>query len=425
MGGVLTTDAAIPAAAHLVGPGSIDVLRAVVEAAGGFIESSRPCNVQYRPGHDATVRYTAQVSWNGAPPTRETLIASTSAHGTYPGTAVVSADTRDGRLDVGVWRWPFDPVLAGLEASVTASSVAPLLGSTHRGDLGLEVVAYRPTDRAVVRVRHADRTSYLKVVPPHTAEALAERHRRLRDAGVPAPNVRHVDERGILVLDELAGTTFRELIKTGCGVLPGPEALDELADGFAAAGLDGDPAPSVTRNGMLHAAMLATVMPAERHRLDELTDLIGEHEAATPPTTCTIHGDLHEGQLVVRDGAITGVIDVDDAGPGDPIDDRANLIAHLRYRAVTTPDLAPRLTPHADALRTAGGARFDGARLDVATAAALVGLATGPFRIQQAGWRETVADVLAEAERIARSAQGATRRNFSSGVHGSLTDVCT
>ena len=156
--------------------------------------------------------------------------------------------------------------------------------------------------------------------------------------------------------------------------------------------------PSALAHAVLHASMLAAVLPQQRSRLEQLADTLQRVEPAPP--SATIHGDLHEGQLVVDDGHITGVLDIDDAGPGDPVDDRANLIAHLRYRAVTNPELRQRLTDHADMLRTSSTGRFDGDRLDLSTAAALVGLATGPFRVQQPGWDTSVAELLNEAERI-------------------------
>ena len=426
MGRVLISDAALPAAAHLVGPDAIEVLRVPVEAAGGVIESLRACHVQYRPGSDATVRYTAHVAWQGQPAKRETLVAATTIHGTHPTAALVTADTPAGRLDVGVWRWPFDPVLSGLAAAVTPNSVAELIGSPDRTGLELDVVAYRPTERAVVRVRQADQsTIYLKVVAPHAAEQLADRHARLRRAGVAAPHVRHIDERGILVLDELAGSTFRDHIKADTGPWPEPTEFDQLADAFAATDLVAKPVSTKVTDGVLHASMLATVMPEHRGRLEELADHLQRLDPI--PSTTTIHGDLHEGQLVIHDGLITGVLDIDDAGPGDPIDDRANLIAHLRYRAVTNPGLRRRLADHADLLREASLPRFDLDRLDTTTAAALVGLATGPFRIQQPGWRTSVDVLLLEAERIARSAPRAEpqRRGLSSAAHRPLTDVCT
>ncbi len=149
-------DRSLPAARHLVGPDAAEVLRVPVEASGGRLLSARPVQVQYRPGSDVVVRYSTQISWNGAPAQRETLAASSMIHGSHDGTIAVTATTSDGPLDVGVWRWPFDPVLLGLPHAVAPSSVAAMLHSIH-GPLDpqvvrLEVVAYRPTDRAVVRV---------------------------------------------------------------------------------------------------------------------------------------------------------------------------------------------------------------------------------------------------------------------------------
>ena len=168
-------DRALPAARHLVGPDASDVLRVPVEAVGGRLMSARAVQVQYRPGSDVVVRYSAQVSWDGAAPRRETLAASSTVHGLHAGTIPVSAVTASGPIEVGVWRWPFDPVVVGLAHVVAPESVAELLASVH-GPLDprsvrLDVVAYRPTDRAVIRVDVEGRgtVAYLKVVDPTSA----------------------------------------------------------------------------------------------------------------------------------------------------------------------------------------------------------------------------------------------------------------
>ncbi|MER3393552.1 MAG: phosphotransferase, partial [Microcella pacifica] len=51
-----------------------------------------------------------------------------------------------------------------------------------------------------------------------------------------------------------------------------------------------------------------------------------------PPPSRTVHGDLHLAQLLVdpsEPSRITGVLDIDTSGWGDPADDAAALYAHL------------------------------------------------------------------------------------------------
>lgn len=148
--------------------------------------------------------------------------------------------------------------------------------------------------------------------------------------------------------------------------------------------------------------MLASVMPAERHRLDELIERFEPlAEQALARRGPTVHGDLHEGQLVVDTDTIIGVLDIDDVGPGDPVDDMATVIGHLRYRAGTAVDgTGPAIDRYADELWRGFTVRTDPVELDTVTAAVLVGLATGPFRIQQDDWATVVRGRLDLAERL-------------------------
>src|SRR5690606_23408203 len=93
---------------------------------------------------------------------------------------------------------------------------------------------------------------------------------------------------------------------------------------------------------------LAAAHPEQRRRCQDIAEgirqLLSEgrsHEVAL----VTIHGDLHAGQIFVAaspsepgqsatgpsssDRAITGLLDIDTAGVGDPADDAAAFYAHL------------------------------------------------------------------------------------------------
>lgn len=406
-------DPALPAATHLTGPGAIDVLRVPVESSGGEILSARPVHVQYRPGSDVVVRYSAQVSWRGEPARRETLAATSTIHGVPDDVVLVTATTGSGPMEVGVWRWPYDPVLRGLGDAVTPSRAAAVVGLATGATADLDVVAYRPTDRAVIRVSHDAGRRYIKVVAPAAVESLARRHEALNSAGVPAPRVVDVDTgRGLLILDELSGPTLREVIKSGSCAFPPTSAFDELADAFAASGLDTAALPSRLNDAALHARMLTAVLPECGDRLERLIERF-DH-ADRPAADTTVHGDLHEGQIIVDGSRITGVLDIDDAGPGAPIDDRANLIARLTFRASTDPVVGPVAQFHADRLTTDSETHFAPDELALHTAAALTGLATGPFRIQSDGWRTTVAGLLAVAEHLAEDERTLSERSSAS-----------
>jgi aminoglycoside phosphotransferase (APT) family kinase protein len=413
----LIDDAVLPAAAHLTGPAVDALLGATVDAAGGQLHDARAVHVQYRPGSDLVVRYQATVTWGGAAPVAETLLAATTARGPLPGTVPMVAETDAGTLEVGVWRWPFDPILTGLTAAVTPSSAGELLADVVTGPVRLEVVAYRPTERAVVRVTDATgQPCYLKVVDPRRVEDLVARHHRLRAAGLPVPEILAADaEQGWFAMRALEGDTLRLRLKDARPPWPTAEQYLGLLGSLHGVELPGaTPVPGRIADAIGHAAMLATVLPDQRPRIERLTEAL---RAALPAAEArrgpTIHGDLYEAQLVVGDGNdITGLLDIDDAGPGDPLDDLATVLAHLRYRADLDRDRTD-LVGYADALRRGFAAGLeagvpgldvtaDAADLDLATGSVLVGLATGPFRTQHPDWRQDTRRQLARAEKLVR-----------------------
>ena len=388
---VTIEDQLLPAAAHLTGPGACDVLRPAVAAAGGELLSCRTSHVQYRPESDLVVRYRCEIRRKGVDVT-DTLLAATTIAGPHAGTLPVEAETSDGSaLSVGVWRWPFDPVLVDLATMVTPHLADAHLRELVGGDAGLEVVAYRPTERAVVRARGTDREIYVKIVPPAITAALARRHVLLADAGLPVPRVVATGS-GWIAMEALVGTTLRDRLKDGSDRLAPRHRYRDLLDVLGDIDL-GDVTPTRSRlaDAPHHAAMLAAVLPDAAERLDTIVERLSESSPSRPPTG-TVHGDLHEGQLVVDDTTITGLLDIDDVGPGDPLDDVGALVAHLRFRALTSGD--QRIEAYATAVRSALSAHHDGSDVDRHIAAVLVGLATGPFRIQQPDWVATTQRVL-------------------------------
>jgi hypothetical protein len=416
---VLLDDAVLPAAAHLTGPHARAVLAAAVGAAGGRLERARPCHLQYRPGHDVVVRFDSRVRWAGRQAVDETLIAATTAGGPPPGTLAVEATTPDGvGLSVGVWRWPFDPLLPGLADAVTPSRCAAFLAGLVDPSPRVEVVAYRPTLRAVARVDGHDRTVYVKVLPPAAIAGLVDRHERFLAAGLPVPPVLRVDaDRGLVAMAELAGPTVRDRLRAGRGPLPDAAQYEAAFAALGGAELRGPVLPGRAATGVRHASMLASVLPAEAGRLDELATILraaGVRAAARSGPT--VHGDLYEAQLVTgrgrhRAGAITGVLDLDDAGPGDPLDDRATVVAHLVERALETEGAAGRrVAGYAEELRRAFAAQVDPVELDLVTAGALTGLAAGPFRMQRPRWARAVRRRLVVAARLATAPGESTLR---------------
>ncbi len=397
-------DEFLPALTWLLGAGARDVVGAAVRAAGGELATLHRREVLYRPGRRAAVRYAATVRWAGGPAIPESLVAIVDIDGPPAGTLVVSADD----LTVGILRYPADSSLPGLRVAVSAPAVAARLGVPGRA-VTLDVRSYRPGRRAVVRVRVGERGQgaagferYLKVVPPDELGGLLDRLAAL-DGHVPVPEVVATwPDDGIVVLAALDGRTARDVLLSGDDA-----AVDRLPDGDALVDLlDRLPAPAIgstesVSHGPLgraaaHAGLLAAVMPGEQERLEALLGRLGG-PAGTGPVVTT-HGDLHEAQLLVEGSRVIGMLDVDGAGPGRRVHDLATMLGHL----VALGDAVPRRRAAIDRWRCRLQPAFDRAvepaELRRATAATLVGLATGPFRVQAPAWRRQVRRRIALAE---------------------------
>ncbi len=148
------------------------------------------------------------------------------------------------------------------------------------------------------------------------------------------------------------------------------------------------PARRPDRAALAAGRLLAHLLPERRGALEEAALLLAERAAACPVEP-TVHGDLYEGQIVVDGAGRLGLIDLDDAGPGDPLLDAANLLAHLTVLGHSSRRAGRRPLAYArPALLGALDAGEDDLRWREALCLLL--LATGPFRVLARDWPATV-----------------------------------
>jgi hypothetical protein len=383
-----------------------DLLAAALGAYGGELLSSAPRQTTYSPGRSLTVRYDARVRWEDGSITDEMLVATAGRK--VPKGALV---LEDGDLKVGIWRVPHDPRLPGLAPAMDPARTAALLT-----ELGAPVtsatprlVAYRPGRRAVVEVVAPGTRIFLKVVRPRDAEALHRRHELLADH-VPVPrSFGWSEELGLVALQAVGGRTLREVLAAG-GLMPGAGALTTMLDALP------DPAEvtvgaqtTPTWQAERFAGIIAASAPELTPRLDELAGALEAAEAVRSQPLVPVHGDLHEAQLLVDDGRISGLLDIDTFGVGHRVDDLATMIGHLSTLALGSPRRKA-IELYAGRLLNAFDKTVDPVDLRRAISAVVLGLATGPFRVLQPEWRRgTVARVhlaeqwLASADRLSAS----------------------
>jgi hypothetical protein len=250
-----------------------------------------------------------------------------------PGTVRLTDST--GR-SLRAWIYPADPALPALASVVYPESAARIL--THLGlaptAVDLSVCTYRPGKRAVVRVETPESALYVKIVRPERSASIAATHRSWTAADIPVARLVAWSPDGMLAMEPLRGIEAISVVGSGGDVSRLVERVRDLTRRIAGAASDHPARPSLanrldpTRTGMVRLApgcisSIDTLCTRIRTTLDRLGPV---------PLPVTIHGDLHLGQIFLdpdEPGLITGVVDIDTAGLGDPADDAAALVAQL------------------------------------------------------------------------------------------------
>lgn len=359
---------------------------AVVREYGADLSALRAADVHVAPAGGVRVRYTGDVHRADGSRRTEVLVAATGDH-IPQGAAVVSGEYRDVPTEVGVWRWPQDPSLPGLSSACDPRWLATTLagiGVTVTTMPRVAVRSYRPGQRAVLEITASaeDRLMrwFVKVVRPESVSGLQLRHELLGRA-LPVPPVLFATPDGVVLLPEAPGISLRQLISAGDSMPPTPEDLQALLDLLPDALMALPARP--THLQRFEQSVRVLELTTGSHYTD-IADVLRSAPTYLTPSPVPVHGDFHIGQLLVTDGAVSGVIDVDTAGRGDRVDEWATMLAHLSVVGLTSPR-AHRLT---DVVLHHAVRHVDPTALGLHTAAAVLGLATGPFRTQRPDWRQ-------------------------------------
>jgi len=243
------------------------------------------------------------------------------------------------RGDLTFWEHPHDPGLVGLPLASIPESVQRTWGN-GADLLDLETIAYRPLRRAVLRAVFAPPVGdiFLKVLRKD-ADLLRRKHEVMHLAGVPVPPTIGPVVEGVVALPRVRGIPLAQAIMDSrIRPISGGQII-ALLTAFPAeiASMPARPAWTDRLEWYAHAAR--TAIPAWAERIDALCDRIERVlETAQRGPVVPNHGDFYEANVFVDNGLISGLIDIDSAGPGYLIDDLACFVGHL----AVLPTLDPR-----------------------------------------------------------------------------------
>ncbi|RIK45048.1 MAG: aminoglycoside phosphotransferase [Chloroflexi bacterium] len=412
-------DDKLPAVAVLLGPQAHDVLAAALGPEGLTLLDAAPAQVHWRPGSAITVQYRTRVRRPDGTTFQPTLVAHSG--GDLPAGATI---VRNGNLAVAAWPAYADPCLPGLAHvldTTRASALVRCLGAPD-GALRSRILAYRPGRRAVVELQGETYRLYAKLVPPDRIGALQARHRIIA-ASLPAPRSHGwSQEHGLVLLEALPGDTLRSAFDNHAA-LPPVAAIVQLLEHIPDLG-DGQRAPSPLEAAPRHARLLRRILPEHAARIRSIVERLAE--PARDELLAPVHGDLYEAQIMVADGEISGLLDIDTVGLGQRVDDLATFLAHL---VIWEPfaQRPRRVRAYARELLATADTGADPASVRRRVAAVVLGLATNSFRVQERNWpEETLRRVrlaeewLASAERVEQQVRGQredTLTGVSSSVH--------
>lgn len=392
----------MPLVSTLLGSVVPPPLQAAVAISEGQVTDAEISQVTWWPGKSITVRYKAMVT-GGALAGRQAFVC---VAGRIPKGALL-VESEEGA--VGVWRVPHDPALPGLASALNQSEAARLLTDlgAQSGPVTTSLVSYRPGRRAVVAVKGGNEGVYLKLVRTNRVEDLHRSHRSLASA-LPVPkSLGYAPDLGLIALQSLPGMTLREAVEDAAQPLPSAEEIVGVVHALPPPeSMRISPSP-IERVPEI-AAVLAAVVPEMSDVIARLVEHIGEEQSqATTPT----HGDFYESQLLVGRGAVVGLLDIDTYGWGRPSDDAATMLGHLSIWAGLSKNPA-RVLDLGRRLLTSWDRILDPVELRVRTAAVVLSLATGPFRVQAASWPGETADRVNTAERWLESAARAHEKSL-------------
>lgn len=386
--------------ALLTGPRAASVLAAALAPAGQQLLSWEVHSVHHRPGAGVSVGYTAVVASPGGRRSTEYLCATT-ARLSNPQAAGLTRVAPTGGVGpaVHVWRHPADPELPALAVACTPSLLSRRLGVAVKATM----VAYRPTRRAVVRVTYPDSsTAYAKVLRPSQSASFAERHRMLRQVGVPAPEVLRDDPDGMVLLSTGRGVALSSLLSRGMDKSQAARVfaslvglLDSLPD--SALHLPAHPAWSDRARHYAHAA--STVLPEHAARTRAVADGVEQLMAASDAgPVVPVHGDFYEANVLMDGEAVASLLDVDSLGPGRRVDDLACLLGHVSVLDHLAPASYPRLRPTLETWTRLAEKMVDPVALRARCAGVVLSLVAGARREDGGPWRPDAEGRLARAE---------------------------
>ncbi len=311
---------------------------------------------------------------------------------------------------VDVFQFPDDESLPGLGQAVDPNAALKLV-NRHVMAIGarrmhVEVVRYRPGNRAVLRHRVGRTRFYARVMRPHSLSPFLRGWEVIARSRFVAPRIAgHWPDGAVVWMSEIPGKNLRRLIRRGMQPGSGPlihglETLWAEPEG----GLQGQPfnlsgAYSRAKRSFTHLVQEADTASLILKRVTRSLDPFVESWSPS----ALAHNDFYDDQILVLPNGDMALVDFEEAGPGDPMLDVGNFIAHLRWRSrFGRLRDADATTSYLEEFRAAAIERFGWheRELNLREAVCLFRICTNAVRHPQDDWQSKLEDGLSLVSEI-------------------------
>lgn len=243
---------------------------------------------------------------------------------------------------VRVFRFPDDPDLPGLASAANPETALTLIKkhvmSIPPRRIRVEVVRYRPGNHAVLRHRLGKARFYARVMKPPAMAAYLDAAELVARSSFSVPRIAGRWREGAVVwTSEIPGQNLRQYIRAG--KQPDPDALLDGLESLWSVPAEAGNGHPFNLSGRYRGAK-QEIKNAVRDHVDARREFDRAVAALDPfirswQPTGTAHNDFYDDQmLILPDGRLV-LVDFEETGPGDPMLDVGNFLAHLRWSAMT------------------------------------------------------------------------------------------
>ncbi|MDH3189393.1 MAG: aminoglycoside phosphotransferase family protein [Acidimicrobiia bacterium] len=387
----VVSDPDLPALEVLIGEGAEPFLASVLETVGSRLRSYRISQVRYLPSRSVTVQYRADVIAASGKPEDSTFVAM-AGRKVPEGVPVFGAEG----LEVAFWQYPNDPFLPGLPLATDEGRVSNLLVrlGAAKESIVLRQRAYRAGRRAVIEATGKTQRIFLKIVRPDAAAQLQKAHAELSEH-IPVPHsLGWSEDQGIVAMQAMTGRTLRAALTARSTKVPSGSDILGLLSLLPVPDDNAKTVRGPHQRAPEHAELLTAVAP---NLSDRLSYVVNRLDGLDTEPAAAVHGDFHSAQILIDRSKIVGVVDVDTAGVGERANDLAGLLGHLSTLALDLP-AKKEIERYGSTLIHQFDQVVDPVGLRLRVAGVVLGLATGPFRVQERRWYDNTERRLSLAE---------------------------